>query len=46
MAKMLKVLDLGSGTFPYKAKENEEVISVDFRPEVRPTVIHNLFKFP
>jgi len=46
MAKTLKVLDIGSGTFPYKAKENEEVISIDFRPEVSPTVVHNLFKFP
>lgn len=46
MVKMLKVLDLGSGTFPYKAKENEEVTSVDFRPEVNPTVVHNLSDFP
>jgi SAM-dependent methyltransferase len=45
MAK-IKVLDIGSGTFPYKAKENEEVISVDFRSEVSPTVVHNLFQFP
>lgn len=42
----IKVLDLGSGRFPYKAKENEEVTSVDFRPEVSPTIIHNLFNFP
>ena len=46
MVKKLKVLDLGSGTFPYKAKENEEVTSVDFRSEVNPTVVHNLFQFP
>ena len=42
MAKILKVLDLGCGTFPYRARENEEVTSVDFREVVSPTVVHNL----
>ncbi len=42
----VKVLDLGSGTFPDKAKENEEVTRVDFRPEVKPTIVHNLFDAP
>jgi len=46
MTEKIKVLDLGCGTFPYKAGENEEVTSVDFRPEVSPTVVHNLFHFP
>ena len=40
------VLDLGCGTFPYQTQENEEVMSVDFREEVNPTIIHNLFNFP
>ncbi len=44
--KKVQVLDLGCGTFPYKAKENEQVTSVDFRPEVHPTIVHNLFNFP
>jgi SAM-dependent methyltransferase len=42
----IKVLDLGSGRFPFKPKGNEEVTSVDFRPEVNPTVVHNLSDFP
>lgn len=46
MDNKIIVLDLGCGTFPYKAKDNEKVISVDFRPEVKPTVVHNLFDFP
>lgn len=45
MDRMLKVLDVGCGTFPYNAKENEEVISVDFRTEVGPTGVHNLCNF-
>jgi SAM-dependent methyltransferase len=46
VTKILKVLDLGCGTFPYKAKENEDVTSVDLRKEVNPTIVHNLFQFP
>lgn len=46
MQAKVKVLDLGSGTFPFIGNDNEEVPSVDFRPEVDPTLVHNLFKFP
>jgi len=42
----VQVLDLGCGTFPYAGKDIENVVSIDFRPEVRPTVIHNLNYFP
>jgi len=41
-----RVLDLGCGTFPYQGNEDEEVVSVDLRPEVEPAVVHNLFIFP
>lgn len=44
--KKLKVLDLGSGRFPYRAKDDEEVVSVDIRPEAKPTVVHDLSVFP
>jgi SAM-dependent methyltransferase len=46
MAKMLKVLDVGCGTLAYAGKDSENVISIDFRPEVHPTVVHNLNEFP
>ncbi len=41
-----RVLDLGRGSFPYVAAENEEVTSVDIRPETKPTLVHDLSVFP
>jgi SAM-dependent methyltransferase len=46
IATMVKVLDVGCGTFPYRGKDGETVVSIDFRPEIRPTVVHNLNEFP
>lgn len=46
MTTIIRVLDVGCGTFPYQAMENEEVTSVDFREEVNPTIVHNLFNLP
>jgi len=46
MVKKVNVLDLGSGSFPYRAKGNEQVTSIDFRPEVKPTIVHDLSDFP
>lgn len=42
----LRVLDLGSGPFPYPAQENDDVVTVDIRPEAGPTVVHDLTVFP
>ncbi|MBU2633713.1 MAG: class I SAM-dependent methyltransferase [Nanoarchaeota archaeon] len=42
----IKVLDLGSGPRPYKSKNNENVINVDFNPEMKPTVVHDLSEIP
>jgi len=44
--KKHRVLDLGSGSFPYDAKETEEVVSVDIRPETGPTIVHDLSVIP
>lgn len=42
----IKVLDLGSGQFPYKAEENEIVTHVDFRSETVPDIVHDLSEYP
>ena len=46
MGGQMKVLDLGSGKFPYKPKENEKVIRLDISPEVKPDVVWDLRKIP
>ncbi len=40
------MLDLGSGSFPYRAREGEDVVRVDIRPQTKPTVVHDLSRFP
>ena len=42
----IRVLDLGSGQFPYVPLENEEVTHVDFRGETLPDVVHDLATYP
>jgi SAM-dependent methyltransferase len=44
----MKVLDLGSGIFPYQSDKQtqEEIWSIDIRPETDPTVVHDLSEFP
>jgi SAM-dependent methyltransferase len=41
-----RVLDCGSGAFPYGPHNGEEVVTVDQRPETAPTVVHDLSQFP
>jgi SAM-dependent methyltransferase len=41
-----RVLDCGSGTFPYEPLNGEEVVTVDCRPDVGATVIHDLSQSP
>src|SRR3989304_8399998 len=40
------VLDFGSGISTYKPLLNEKVISIDFNKKMKPTVAHDLNKFP
>lgn len=42
----LVVLDCGSGIFPYRGRAGEKVLTLDCRPETRPTVLHDLTEFP
>jgi SAM-dependent methyltransferase len=45
-SKKFQVLDMGPGEKPYKPSQKEKVTSVDFNKKFKPTVIHDLTKFP
>jgi SAM-dependent methyltransferase len=42
----VRVLDCGSGAFPYQSRNGEEVVTVDRRPETDPAIVCDLSQFP
>lgn len=42
----MKILDVGCGSNPYVAKENEVVITADIRVEVKPNVVCDIRELP